>query len=281
VIVARMWAMRPVPGVRLTLVSRDVLTPYSGMLPGLVAGHYTLEQSHIDLGRLCSWSGIRFIEAEATTVDPDDRRLCFGTRPDIEFDLLSIDTGAAPDLDSVKGAAQFSTPVKPVHLFYQRWLQIMERANTSSIGLRIAVVGAGAGGFEILMAMRHRLRSSGHRFHWIIRDQALGEFPERARTTALGVCRAQDIQVHDRFNVVEVESDGLRAEDGRRLEVDEVLWCTEARASDWPAPPPPKAPGPVRSSISPAIWPTGTRAGDPITPAVPRAASKRASRWVS
>ena len=57
VIVIRKWAMKPIPGVRLTLVSLDALTPYSGMLPGLVAGHYTVEQSHIDLTRLCRWAG--------------------------------------------------------------------------------------------------------------------------------------------------------------------------------------------------------------------------------
>ncbi|MXX17447.1 MAG: hypothetical protein F4Z52_09675, partial [Gammaproteobacteria bacterium] len=61
VIVIRRWAANPVPGVRVTLVSPDTLTPYSGMLPGLVAGHYSVAQTHIDLARLCRWAGIRFV----------------------------------------------------------------------------------------------------------------------------------------------------------------------------------------------------------------------------
>ena len=36
----RMLAMRPIGGLRVTLVSPSSHTPYSGMLPGLLAGHY-------------------------------------------------------------------------------------------------------------------------------------------------------------------------------------------------------------------------------------------------
>ena len=59
----RMLAMEPVPGVRITLVSPATHTPYSGMRPGLVAGHYSFEEAHIDLARLCQWAGARFIAA--------------------------------------------------------------------------------------------------------------------------------------------------------------------------------------------------------------------------
>ena len=70
-IVIKMWGMRPLPGVRLTLISSTVDTPYSGMLPGLVSGHYSFEQTHIDLFTLCSWAGVRFICAEVTNLNPE------------------------------------------------------------------------------------------------------------------------------------------------------------------------------------------------------------------
>ena len=57
----RMWGMNPVPGVRVTLISRSEYSPYSGMLPGLVAGHFSWYDTHIDLVRLCQFAGARFI----------------------------------------------------------------------------------------------------------------------------------------------------------------------------------------------------------------------------
>lgn len=58
--VLRMWAMRPLAGVRLTLICTDTDTPYSGMLPGYIAGHYTFDQVHIDLRRLAEFAGVRY-----------------------------------------------------------------------------------------------------------------------------------------------------------------------------------------------------------------------------
>src|ERR1700754_4931438 len=69
------FAMRPEPGVRLTLISRDLATPYSGMLPGVVAGLYTVEQAHIDLVRLAAATGTRLIHANAIGLDRNSKRV--------------------------------------------------------------------------------------------------------------------------------------------------------------------------------------------------------------
>ena len=241
VIVMKKWAMRPIPGIRLTLVSRDPLTPYSGMLPGLIAGHYGITDSHIDLARLCRWSGIRFIADEAVGVSLDSRTLQFSERPDIEYDYLSIDTGSTPSFSGVQGADQFATPVKPVHRFYDRWRQIEEITKNSVKSLDIGVVGAGAGGFEILLAMHHRLTtaqgqpvSGSHRFHWIIRDGVLSAMPKSVQARALKLCRDKGIHCHHQFDVAAVMKGKVISVDNQVIELDEVLWCTEARSPDWP-----------------------------------------------
>ena len=120
----RMLAMDPVVGLRITLVSPTSHTPYSGMLPGLVAGHYSFEQTHIDLARLCQWAGVRFIAGEVTGLDPARQQLSLSGRPPIHYDVCSIDIGSQPELDSVPGARAHSVPVKPVAGLWQRWREM-------------------------------------------------------------------------------------------------------------------------------------------------------------
>src|SRR5471030_606619 len=87
------FAMRPLPGTRLTLITRDLETLYSGMLPGVIAGLYTSDQAHIDLVRLAAATGTRVIHAEATGLDRENKRVLLAGRPPIAYDLVSIDVG--------------------------------------------------------------------------------------------------------------------------------------------------------------------------------------------
>ncbi len=236
VLLLRRWAMRPLPGVRLTLVSSAVQTPYSGMLPGLIAGHYGVDDIHVDLRRLCAWAGIRFVEQTVTSLSLDTRQVHFdGYRPALAFDVLSLDTGSTPDL-SVAGSREHVTPVKPVHDFHARWQALRDRlhqpgAESASIG----IVGSGAGGFEIAAAMRHVLPAQRATIFWFLRGELpLSGRPLRVGQLALAAAVRDGIQVITGFDVVRVDAGKLNAADGRVVELDEILWCTAASGPAWP-----------------------------------------------
>src|SRR5215467_5419927 len=99
------FGMRLVPGVRVTLVARDVETPYSGMLPGYVAGYYSFDECYIDLGWLARFAGARLIRDEAIGLDRDETSVLCRAHPPIRWDVLSIDIGSAPRIGDVPGAA--------------------------------------------------------------------------------------------------------------------------------------------------------------------------------
>ena len=75
VAVLKRFGMRPMPGVRLTLICQDAHTPYSGMLPGYVAGHYSFDDAHIDLGALSRFAGARFYHSTVTALTPKTKKL--------------------------------------------------------------------------------------------------------------------------------------------------------------------------------------------------------------
>ena len=159
--VLKHFAMHPVPGVRLTLISDDYVSPYSGMVPGYIAGHYSLDEVQIALGPLCRRAGARFICANVTGLDRDSRRVLMAGRPALRYDVLSINSGAQPDLQGMPGIA-----VKPIGRFLSQWPELLATmrsrlaADSSSSGRRmrgVMLVGAGAGGIELAFACRASL----------------------------------------------------------------------------------------------------------------------------
>ena len=135
VVVLKRFAMQPEPGLRLTLICTDVHTPYSGMLPGYVAGHYDYDAVHIDLGRLAAFAGARLYRDEVIGLDRSGSKVLCRNRPPVPYDRLSINIGSTPQLASVPGAGQYAVPVKPIHQFNQRWLALLSRVQQHALGV--------------------------------------------------------------------------------------------------------------------------------------------------
>jgi selenide,water dikinase len=242
VAVLKSFGMKPMPGVRVTLIGRDVLTPYSGMLPGFIAGHYTYEECHIDLGPLAAFAGARLYHDEAIAIDLAAKRVLCAGRPPVSYDVLSLDIGSRPKQADVPGSAEHATPVKPIDGFAARWDRIVARVTADNRPLRIGVVGGGAGGVELILAMRHRLRR-------VLMDK--GQNPDRLRfvlVTAGGllpthhprvsrvfarVFKERAIELHLDSEAVAVESGLVRCVGGAEILLDETLWVTQAGAAPW------------------------------------------------
>ncbi|MEX2479396.1 MAG: selenide, water dikinase SelD [Gammaproteobacteria bacterium] len=238
--VLRRFGMRPERGVRITLISREIHSPYSGMLPGLVAGHYTFDETHIDLQPLCHFAGARLYHDEVVGIDLVSRHVQCARRPPVPYDILSLDTGAAPAMD-IPGAAELAIAVKPVSTFYPRWQALCERARQASGPLVIGVIGGGAGGAELLMAARAHLLSThgaaAERFSFHLVTAGADILPTHANGARERYRRAlalAGVTVTSGFEVAAVEAGAVIAADGRRIALDEILWTTHAAAPPWP-----------------------------------------------
>jgi selenide,water dikinase len=241
--VLRRFGMRPLPGLRLTLIARDVHTPYSGMLPGYVAGLYAHDDCHIDLGPLARFAGARLYHAEVEGLDLAERRVLVRGRPPVAFDLLSINAGSRPRTVDVPGAAEHALAVKPIDAFLERWDALIARVLASNGPFRLCVVGGGAGGVELALSTQYRLRE-------LLR--ARGDDPGRLRYTLLTrgpeilpthnpgvrarfvrVLAERGIDLRVDHTVVEVTAAEVRSAGRDPVPADAVLWVTDAAAPAW------------------------------------------------
>ena len=242
VAVLKKFGMKPLPGVRITLITRDVHTPYSGMLPGYIAGHYDFDETHIDLRPLAMFAGARIYHDEAIAIDHVNKKVICQNRPPVAFDIMSINIGSTPNM-MTPGASDHVTSVKPINNFVVRWHGLFDRVREKTGIVNIGGVGAGAGGVEVLLAIEHRLRtdfdaagrSSEHiKFHiFTDADDILLSHNPSVRRRFNHVLRERGIEVHTNHKVIRVSSGTITCENGTDIALDEILWVTPAGAAPW------------------------------------------------
>ncbi|WP_199311962.1 selenide, water dikinase SelD [Phormidium tenue] len=249
-LVLRRWGMAPIPGVRLTLLSDLVDTPYSGMLPSYVAGRYSFDEAHIDLRPLTHFAQCRLVVDRAVGLDLAQQRVLCANHPPLAYDVLSIDTGSTPATLSVPGAAEYAIAAKPVPALLHQWQQLVDSVATNpQKPLTLAVVGGGVGGVELAIGIHERLVGlleglgqptntlTLHLFH---RGKELATERNRwTRRRLERVLRDRGIHLHLNEDVTEICLDEstrqriVRGSSGLEVECDRIFWVTSAAAPDW------------------------------------------------
>ncbi|MBC6424081.1 MAG: FAD-dependent oxidoreductase [Hormoscilla sp. SP12CHS1] len=240
-IALRLFGLNPLPGVNLTLITDCSHTPYSGMLPGHVAGFYNFDECHIDLPHLCQFAQAQIYIDRAIGLDLENHRVLCADRRAVTFDLLSIDIGSTPAKISVPGAAdtRYAIPAKPVPQFLQAWNQLLSEVTTEGTKpIIIAIVGGGAGGVELALTMQQRLRKvigkENVKIHLFHRSRELMNSHNLwVRQRLEKILLQRGIQLHLQENVCEVKSGGVRCESGLTVECDRIFWVTQASAPSW------------------------------------------------
>jgi selenide,water dikinase len=232
VAVLKMFGMQPLPGVRLTLVSKDIWTPYSGMLPGYIAGHYSFDEAHIDLRPLCRFAGARFVKGEVIGLNLTEQRVLIREHLGVKFDTLSINTGSTPRAADIPGASEHALAIKPIEKFLAGWRRIVEQAARRR--LRVVVVGGGAGGVELALSARQRLLRDNPEFHLVTEgDVLLSSHNAVTQRKFARILREHDIAVHLRHRVVAVDRNKVICEGGATIPFDTLLWVTDASPPPW------------------------------------------------
>lgn len=244
-IALKLLGMHPVDGTRVTLISPLSHTPYSGMLPGHVAGFYDFDECHIDLRPLSGFAKAQFIRDRAVGLDLENRRVLCANHPPIGFDILSLDIGSTPAAIEIPGANEYAIRAKPVDRFLQQWNRIIEQVREDPQNpWDLGIVGGGAGGVELALTVQAKLhqvlRNAGqpthnltiHLFHR--GSELLSGHGSWVSRRMEGVLRDRGIQIYLNENVTELKP-GVTAccESGLQVACDRVFWVTQASSPDW------------------------------------------------
>lgn len=235
-LVLRKWGMNPVPGVRLTLIDPNPTAPYSGMLPGLIAGHYQQADLEIDLVKLARFAGARLILGRAVGIDRAARLVHVAGRAPVFYDHASIDIGITTDMPVLEGFAEHATPAKPLATFVARWEEHLTAATSGARPERVLVIGGGVAGVELALAAAHRLRQAGLKGEVTLLeagDSILRDLGPGARAALTAQIHAYDIDLRCGVTVRRVTAQGVELADGNHLDGGMVLGVAGARPQAW------------------------------------------------
>lgn len=228
------WGMAPLAGTRLTVIDPNPTAPYSGMLPGLIAGHYRQSELEIDLVQLARHAGARLIVGRATGIDRVARRIAVPGRPDVRYDIASIDIGITSDLPMLPGFADHATAAKPLGDYAARWEAFVA---TATAGAPVVILGGGIAGVELALASAHRLRASGVAATSVTvlerEAAALPGIGAGARQALLAHLRVAGVNVLTGTTAAQITADSVVLSDGRRLPSAFTLGAAGARPHPW------------------------------------------------
>lgn len=225
--VLRSIALRPLRSVEVLLLSPEPTQPYSSMLPGFLRHDFEESALTFDLPAIARSAGASYRQSAALHVDVPGRSIETGDG-ELEFDLASLDVGSAPAGLETPGAAAHSFPIRP----WSSVLALRKKLDSlagASRPYNVTIVGAGAGGTEVALAVARRSSGTVDRSKGVVRlierdPVILGEFPVRARRLAVAALESAGVQVMTEATIACVEADRLVLDDGSSVPSDITVW---------------------------------------------------------
>lgn len=234
--------------IKVTVITEQPQTLYSGMLPGWMAGHYQLNDISIDIVELCRRAGVPLVQRPIIAVDADKQTVATAKEECFDYDVISLNTGADTDLTwltvgTLEGedlelinleSETKVVPVRPLVNFVEQWQHILEEAKRTS-HYQLAVVGAGAAATELVMAAQFALRqvNPSHKAYLICGEQLLSGFDKIFSARVMKQLQRHDIEIiYER--ATHLRGDKL-ATSHQTLTLNAVIAATGVMGSAWAA----------------------------------------------
>ena len=182
---------------------------------------------NINLVKLARFAGARLIHQSVKSVDINSKVIYLNNKARVNYDVLSLNCGAAPDLSSIPGAERYAVAVKPISLFLDKLPTV------GKISGPVCIIGAGAAGTELALAFRHRYGPSVD-IHVIGRNERV--LPTRSQSASQLLTKAltkSNINLHLGQAVREIKATDIQIGKDTRLDYGHLFLVTSARPAEW------------------------------------------------
>ncbi|RJE79704.1 FAD-dependent oxidoreductase [Paracoccus sp. JM45] len=215
---------RSLPDARITMIDPAPYAAYSGMLPGVIAGHYDMAQARFDLALIAVKYNVRLIRARVIGFDPVNR-IVQTRQGGLSFDLASLDVGIQADMPRIAGFDQYAVAVKPLAPFAERWTGFAAQPGP------VTVIGGGVAGVEIALAAAHRI---GPKVTVVeAGPRVLTELPIGPRKLLLEALASYNVTVHLKSRVTSIGVGQVVLADGTRIDSALTIGAAGGRPASW------------------------------------------------
>lgn len=221
----------PLSGAHVTVINPGTTAPYSGMLPGFVAGHYTRRDLDIDLGALSQKVGATLIDGKAVAMDLDQKLIHLENGTALSYDFASVDVGITSRMDALPGFMEHGVPAKPLGEFSLKW----DAFRASEGPKHVAIIGGGIAGAELAMAMAFALREQKGpvTVKLLDRGQILSANSVKTQARVRKELHANAVDVMEGVSVTAVTATGVTLAGGVAIEANFIVGAAGATPHNW------------------------------------------------
>jgi selenide,water dikinase len=172
----------------------------------------------------------------ASLVSPDAGKVACADGTVLAYDVLSLDVGSQSAIGEARGVDRHAVLLRPLERALVGWNGVFARAAAGEVNA-VTIVGGGAAGIELALAMRHRfdvaLRDPDFPHVRLVSDAAGVGIAAGAARKLLRYLRRAGVASHLGMAVKEVGDGFVRLESGLEFATDAVFWATGAAAHGW------------------------------------------------
>lgn len=235
ILLLKTLGMRPIKGVIISLITPDPTMIYTGMLPGAIMGKYTEDDIQVDLVKLANYANARLIFDSAKNLDLKKKNLDLETRNPLSYDVLSVDIGINYRLPGIKGFDQFVLPIKPFKNFISSWDTFLSTLGGPGKKISISLIGAGAAGCELALAINFKLKILKHKpnITLIDRQTIASNLPHKARKKLIFYLKASGIKLKENALIDSISQKNIYFNEGDKLFSDLIISTAGGQPHDW------------------------------------------------